>query len=320
MAGNITPGLVELVRRSHEREGNRIDNRRDLTSLTTEDVWESFHYPIFLGDMTKSSQAVYAKDVLAEVLALDAALAAMEDENWSAQVRHLLDEARAASRGTAGEGLKLAALKHVERQLEGQRLLRTITTASTFAVNASVESIVATRGDFNGEFEFADGTVREGTIFGVAHIKFVIWMHGLGLGTTLTPPTGSIAAALHSIGIPGYGRQEPTSADDFIEELGSGPSMKFGKMCTDVRGLTDRLRPQVAPALVPKETQFALWLLGTTRGLVATDAKAKRAVTPESLVAYMDEMGLTIDDYDAQLADVDEVGDLTSSVRHFLTA
>jgi hypothetical protein len=317
----LSEGFVQLSTLSHEKASRRVDRRRGIPTDRVA-IWEHFAYPIFLGFNTRSAQAVYATEVFRDLMTLEEALSAGEDDTWSQRVQNVIDQELGDIQGTPGEGLKRSMLRTVEGHLANADLVQTVYSGATFVQSLDLGQLAGIRGNFEKEFTFAKRQVESDQLHHVKYIKFVLWMHGCDVGLTLTPPTGSIVRALSStdLGFKNYGFHANETANEFLEQSGLKEAIQFNQICLDIHTVARKLRPIIGDDLWEREVQYAAWILGTTRGLFAGDRSTQRLIEAASILSFIEETGRTLEGYEEEMVDIERLMDFMDELKKFLAA
>lgn len=298
MLPNGFPNLVERVIENWDWE--------ELPE-STEDIWDALLYPIFLGRSVRSAQASYAKKVLGHMIDYNAAQSIPNDPTWSKKMSNLMDIELSVIKGTAGEGYKKSILQTVKQQLNTNcSVSRTMGDSLNFfsKQNICVKKMATLQNDEKNTKELVALIARD--IFNVKYIKGVLWLYSCGIAKDIVPPNSHTINFLDSCGYKGFGWSRNPPADWEI----------FAPACNAMKDVARQVSVELEKTITPKQSQFAAWYLQTSRGLLKSH---KNKLTPKLLIEYIDSNGWSINKLDEMLDNVEELDNIASDLKAFLS-
>jgi hypothetical protein len=295
-------GLADLVKIVLE------DWDWDQLPSSTEEIWDALLYPLFLGANTRSAQAAYAKRMLGDMIEFKVAQSIPTDRSWSKKALAIVDMQLGGIKGTAGEGLKRAILNATRQEIEGFKLSRTIGDALLFfdKEKLDVAKITSLRNNKLATKELVDRLAH--SVFDVRYIKGVLWLYSCGIAKDLVPPNSHVLKFLDECGYPGfaYSRDNPREDWDI-----------FAPACNCMEDVAKQVSIELHQSVTPKQAQFAVWYLQTSRGLV--DYR-KKQLTPRLLIEFLDFESISFDELRDRLEDIEALGQLANDLNAFLKA
>lgn len=263
-------------------------------------------YPLFLGAYTRSAQASYAKKILGDMIEFDAAHVVPTDRTWSKKALALIDMKLGSITGKPGEGLKRAVLQTTKQEIQAFKLSRTIGDALRFFDNERIDvnKIISLQSDKIETKEIVDRIAH--SIFDVRYIKGVLWLYSCGIAKDLVPPNAHILNFLNDCGYPGfaYSRDHPREDWDV-----------FGSACNYMEDVAKKVSDELKQTVTPKQAQFAVWYLQTSRGLLD---KRKNQLTPRLLLEFLSFENWSITQLNDKLDDVEALETVTKDLKAFL--